>query len=179
LITRFKIIPVQGLEKHQEIVTSLDEKVSKLEKLEQTEGIQSFELNLEKIIVSRETMELNIELHSLVRKMEVAPNGERRCLVWDSKLFNSFQEEFNMVKNLYPTLSWKPIEDFFYTTLKQKFQKIAAEDETFLKSTILETSADVFESIGYHLAKICTQFIFLGKKNKEIARHARGRKKTS
>ena len=161
------MMSINGMQKDLEMIQKIENLARKYKELELSEGVHSFELNKQKVEITSELMNVGIERQAHVRKMEVAPSGTRSCFFYDSKHFSSLKEDIELIKKEFPNLSWQKVEQFF-SEMKQRYEQIAKEDEEFLRHTVLEVSADAFESIRLHLSKINEQFVLLSKRLRKI-----------
>lgn len=164
-LSLFKVQPirVEVIDNHGIYQQHANEAKTKLEQLEQSEGVQSVELNKEKITQSNDLINWQIKTRKLINENFVAASGDRKCIFFETVKFLSLQGIIRKAKESDPSLPWGPVEKFLETFATQA-KAIASEDDRFFKSSLFEASADVFESIEIHLKNIYDQINLLNRR---------------
>jgi hypothetical protein len=165
----FKVTPITRaqLRAHQLLQQQINDTNLRLKKLEQSEGIHSIDLNKTKLDCASELVTLQMRAQQLTTDTKVASCGTRACVFMDKSAFVTLTDTITALKQKHPQLPWQPTENFI-TRLHTEFSKVAAEDEEFYKSSLLECVADVFESMELYLSKIQQQLLLLGKRLQKL-----------
>lgn len=162
----FKVQPikVEVIDQHNTFQTNATESRTKIDHLEQAEGLQSVELNKERITICNELISWQIKIRKLINETTVAASGDRKCITGleTLKVLN-LKDAIRKYKEADPSLPWTSVENCTETLWAQA-KLIVAEDDRFFKSSLFEATADVFESIEFYLKKIYDQMYLLNRR---------------
>jgi hypothetical protein len=146
-------------------------------RLEQVEGCQFIELNKERIQSASRLVQLQLTAQQLIADSHVAPCGTRLvraglssgrvCIAVDQEAFRDMLLLIKAYKGhqepKYSMLSWASVESFA-KMLCDRFSQIANADAEFYQASLLEATADVYDSCELYMGKIFDQMILLHKR---------------
>jgi hypothetical protein len=165
VVATIKILPVSAemAHEHKHLREQTEDTAKRLKHLEEVEGVHSVDINKEKINISAHLTKLNKSLGALLIKTPFAESGDREVVSKDETPFENLKNFIKKYKGEHPAASWNLLESFLQF-VHQRYSKILAIDEKFMESSLLESSADTFESLELHLKKILEQMLLLRKR---------------
>src|SRR6185312_2503878 len=110
-------------------------------------------------ITLKQITDYSTQAQQLIIETRVATDNTRVCIEFDAKGYNHMINLFRQCKEKNPSLHhWNAVNKFI-ELMKTKWTAIAKEDQEFYNFSLLEASADVFESLEFYLKKIFEQMV--------------------
>eukprot|EP01119_Soliformovum_irregulare_P004557 TRINITY_DN1560_c0_g1_i1.p1 TRINITY_DN1560_c0_g1~~TRINITY_DN1560_c0_g1_i1.p1 ORF type:complete len:1166 (+),score=383.87 TRINITY_DN1560_c0_g1_i1:136-3633(+) len=133
-----------------------------LKYLENAEGCQSVEQNQIKMSLSSSLLSIHVHTRQFLIQRKMNSSGSRSCIVFD-------QDSYLQLENIVEHSKKKSDANFkflesFMKKMAGELRRIAEEDEDFLHASIVEASADIFETCEAHLTNIYDQMLIVQKR---------------